>query len=292
MLAVAVAVPGLAATAMGGSGGECFGRSPTIVADAYAVEGTPGDDVIVDRDGSGLIQSGGGDDRICIRANAFHEVYAGSGDDMVDGGDREDFVYPQAGGDLVRAGGGADLITDERGQVDDRYLAGGGSDDQLRLSLPYARNRSAGARVDLARGIARGHGLDRLAGFEHVEGTGRPDLLIGDAGDNDLDGIRGEDRIGGGPGDDLVLGTTVAIGEDGAGDDPAAGSDPWLHGGPGSDRVYGRHGSDNLFGGPGDDLLGGGVLDGAGGSNDDDFGDGGPGTDTCRGLERSAGCED
>jgi Ca2+-binding RTX toxin-like protein len=283
-LAVLAAAVGPAARAPAGAGAICDGQPATIVAERYTVRGTPGDDVIVDPDGAGLIESGAGDDTICVAEADFHEVYAGRGDDRVHGARGQDYVYPGAGDDVARGRGGADVITDEdRG--DDRLHGGAGRDD-LRFSVPFERLKVDPVRVDLARGIARGHGRDRLSGFERVEGSGKPDALRGGRGPDVLDGIRGGDLIDGRGGDDLIFGARLLVSEAGP-IDPYDGGDRALRGGSGDDRIFAGAGVDRLSGGPGDDLLDGGGP----ASRPGDGGDGGPGRDRCRDLESARGCE-
>ena len=286
-LAAATLIAASAGTpAEAGGERECLGQTPTIIAVGDQTRGTDGDDIILDDSGRALIQSGLGDDLICMPNRAHHEVYSGPGNDRVVGGLGEDFIYPGSGDDLVRTGAGADLVTDDNAGGDDRLRGGGGGEDAIRFSVTFSRDRPAAVRVDLARGTVSGHGADRLDGFEEVEGTARPDVILGSPGDDVLWGVRGNDRISGAGGDDVVIGASVRVGE-AAVDDRFDGSDPWLRGGPGNDEIYGRIGDDNLFGGPGADLLDGGSHEGSPG----DTGDGGPGTDTCRELERVRGCE-
>jgi Ca2+-binding RTX toxin-like protein len=262
---------------------ECQGREATIVADRVVVRGTPGDDVIVDHEGAGLIEAGAGDDVICV-SGRFKEVYSGGGDDLVEGGPEQDFVYDGAGDDTVRAGGGEDLLTAVDAGGDD-VLRGGAGIDMVRFSYPFRRLQEA-VRVDLRRGIARGHGRDQLAGFEQVEGTGRRDVILGDPADNLIDGIRGGDRIGGGAGDDIIFGARLLVTEAGP-RDRYDGSDPALRGGSGDDRIFAGAGSDRLNGGAGDDHLDGGPPHAVSG----DRGNGGGGRDNCTDLEHVRRCE-
>ncbi len=273
----------------GGAGGaasaaiECQGREATIVADRVVVRGTPGDDVIVDHKGAGLIEAGAGDDVICV-SGRFKEVYGGGGDDLVEGGPEQDYVYDGAGDDTVRAGGGDDLLTAVDSGGDDVLRAGAGV-DMVRFSYPYRRLQEA-VRVDLRRGIARGHGRDALAGLEQVEGTGRRDVILGDRGDNFIDGVRGGDVIGGGAGDDSIFGARLLVTEAGP-IDRFDGSDPSLRGGRGDDRIFAGAGSDRLSGGAGDDRLDGGPPHAVSG----DRGNGGGGRDNCTDLEHERHCE-
>jgi Ca2+-binding RTX toxin-like protein len=276
----------LALGARAGQAATCFGERATIVADRYLVKGTAERDVIVDSVGPGLIVAGRGNDLVGVDSGGFHEVEGGAGADRIAGGQGEDHLGGDRGHDIVIGRGGPDSIVDLAARGDDRYRGRGGRD---LIGFSFAGHRRAeSVRVDLRAGIARGHGNDRLAGFEAVEGTGRADVLRGDGKGNALDGVRGGDVIAGRAGDDAILGADVPSQiPSGAG----RGNDPALRGGPGDDTIHGRAGSDRLFGGPGADLLNGGAVDGAGTPRDRDRGDGGAGVDRCAQIERPKRCE-
>ena len=302
-LLVLLALLATAFPARGGAGavshpdGTCRGEEATIETDDGSVRGTNDRDVILvtgNRDvilvggrGGQIIEGRGGADLICAPADDFHEIYGGAGDDRIFGGGRPDFVYPGGGDDRVSTGPGRDLITDTARFGDDRYT-GGPDPDLIRFSIEGARRGpKGGVTVDLAVGVARGRGNDRLTGIDSVEGTFGGDVIYGSGGANVIDGIRGGDLILGAEGDDVIRGATQRFDECGASGDPS-GNDSLLGGGPGDDRILGRCGADRLLGGDGDDtLLGGPQPKGSRG----DRGEGGRGTDTCRELERLRGCE-
>jgi len=289
-LVTALAILVTGGVAAGGSAGEqprCDGERATIVADRGFVRGTDGDDVIVATRRNGNVEARGGNDLICLRGRAFHEAYGEGGADRILGSHGGDNIYPGRGDDRVRGRGGRDLITDLEATGDDRYKGGTGS-DRIRFSTPNSRS-SKPVEVDLAVGVSSGHGHDRISAIENVEGTTLGDVLIGDRLRNVLDGVRGGDLIQGAGGDDRIRGSTVIFGEGGGTADPSAGDDPLLDGGAGDDRIFGRFGADRLRGSGGDDLLDGGGQP-AGGLQGD-FGNGGPGKDRCRDLERQIGCE-
>lgn len=274
----------LGAQGAAASAGTCEGRQPTIVADRGETEGTSGPDVIVAAGRDGIVEAGRGDDVICIRARSV-DIYAGSGDDRILGGAGSDYVELGAGDDTVRGGRANDTLVDLDRHGDDT-LRGGAGVDTAAFSVAYKYLR-APVRVNLRRGRATGHGHDLLTSIEAVDGTGRPDTIIGDAADNYIDGVRGGDRISGGAGDDTILGARLFVAEVGILDRYDA-SDPWLRGGRGDDRIFGQGGSDHLFGGSGDDLLDGGPDR----KQPGDTGDGGSGRDRCGHLEAPArGCE-
>ena len=237
----------------------------------------------------GSKDAGRGDDLVCtVGPGGFHEVYGGAGDDRIYGGEGMDYIYPGEGDDTVATGAGKDLVSDFEDEGDDVF-AGGPGEDWLRFSAMFGRLTVDPVSVDMRAGRATGHGHDRLGGFEILEGTGKPDRLLGSGRGEEIIAARGGDRVAGRGGDDLIFGATIAFSEEGE-RDPYDGRDPWLRGGPGNDRIYGLLGADRLSGGPGADLLdGGGPLPDQPGLGD--TGNGGDGADECRELERATFCE-
>jgi Ca2+-binding RTX toxin-like protein len=252
----------------------CFGRAATIVG-GDNVEGTSGDDVIV-VESEAFVDARDGADLICAYGDDYHVLWGGSGADRIQGGAGQESIRPGPGDDLAIGGLGPNFFSDPGRRGDDEFV-GGPQTDVLGLRRQHAQP----VWVDLARGIARGHGHDRVSGFEVVIGTSGSDTLLGDGGHQRLDGVRGHDRIDGRDGDDVIMGASADSFEG------PAGSDPWLRGGSGDDRIKGGAGFDRLYGGPGQDLL----VGGSPGERPGDSGDGGPGRDTCRELERSRRCE-
>jgi Ca2+-binding RTX toxin-like protein len=196
---------------------SCKGRAATIVGSSGPDQlvGTLGADVIVGRDGDDRISGLGGRDVIC----------GGSGDDDIFGGDQADVMAGGRGNDDLLGGGGADRIGGARGNDgifggpgDDRLSGGRGRTDILVFdAAPHA------VTVNLARGIARGHGNDRIGGFEAVIGSSHDDRLRGSGGSDFLLGERGADEIiGGGAPDNFA-------------------------GGPGNDSFVGGSGQDVVF---------------------------------------------
>ncbi|MEZ4705573.1 MAG: choice-of-anchor Q domain-containing protein [Caldilineaceae bacterium] len=104
-------------------------------------------------------------------------------------------------------------------------------------------------------------------GYDWLQGTAGPDLILGLQGGDDLWGNNGDDVICGGAGVDIILGQR--------GNDTLYGDDQpdWLIGGPGNDELYGGAGGDDLQGDAGNDVLygesGADVL--LGGAADDDL---------------------
>lgn len=147
------------------------------------------------------------------RSTVRHELFGGSGADILFGGE---------GDDLLSGGLGSDTV-----------------------SFTRARSR---VRVDLRAGTARGMGDDRLVGVEDVVGSRFGDVLRGNALGNTLDGWRGADRVRGRAGDDTLIGGDGAdlLRGDGGRDelDGEAGSDR-LFGGTGRDVLDGGAGVDS-----------------------------------------------
>ncbi len=161
-------------------------------------------------------------------------ILAGSGDDIVRGGDAKDRILGQDGNDELHGGARSDLI---RGGAGGDTLYGNGGDDRLR----------GGKGDDIADGGAgddrvEGHqGSDTLRGGkgnDHVRGGAGDDVLRGGDGDDRLEGHGGMDDIDGGAGDDELRGGS---------------DDDVLRGGEGDDDLNGNGGDDDIFGEEGDD---------------------------------------
>lgn len=122
----------------------CFGQPATIV-------GTAGDDrlgsdprvadVIWAGGGNDLIQGGWREDfrpewpaDLMCGGRGNDQVYAGPGDDRISGGDGDDHVDGGDGSDVVQGNGGNDFVRDESYEDADSgndVLRGGGGDDRL-----------------------------------------------------------------------------------------------------------------------------------------------------------------
>jgi Ca2+-binding RTX toxin-like protein len=178
------------------------------------IDGTPDADLILAQtgpmevyagDGNDFVQGGAGDDYI-EADNGDDVVYAGDGNDIVDGGDGNDVVFAGNGNDLVVGGNGNDALFGEAGN--DIIYGGDGND--------------------------------------LISGGGGNDVLSGDKGDDIISGEDGNDALFGMSGNDQLSG--------GAGNDQ-------LYGGEGNDLLDGGAGADNMIGGAGDDIY---VVDNAG----------------------------
>lgn len=114
-----LAVFGLAAALLIGTGGSsdaaaptCFGKTATVPG---SLNGTSGNDVIIGTSGPDRIFGGAGDDRICgLGGNDY--IDGGSGSDKIDGG---------SGRDTLNGGSGNDSIVNDSS---DRTDGGSGRD--------------------------------------------------------------------------------------------------------------------------------------------------------------------
>lgn len=117
--------------------------------------------------------------------------------------------------------------------------------------------------------------LSSDSGIEDVRGTGRGDMIYGNARANTVWGLGGDDHLFGGAGADTISG--------GAGNDVISGADQadLLNGDGDDDTISGGAGGDTISGGPGDDkLTGDGGDDVISGDADDDTLEGSDGADT------------
>ncbi len=125
---------------------------------------------------------------------------AAAGDDRVDGGPGTDVIYTGIGDDEAH-GGGAPQGTGEEVHVGPGY-------DVVYYS--GVRPGNGGVTIDLRvvgpQETGAG-GVDDLQGVEQLHGTGRGDVLRGDAEDNNLRGGAGGDTIIGRGGNDRCSGS-------------------------------------------------------------------------------------
>jgi Ca2+-binding RTX toxin-like protein len=165
----------------------CVGPTPAgaIVRGAGndTINGTEGDDVIVDAGGSNTINGRGGNDVIC----------SGSGNDVIDAGAGNDLVVDKGGSNTVAGGGGNDQVTAGTGND---TIHGGAGDDTI----------SAGNGNNA---LNTGDGNDRIttgSGNDKVDsGTGNDTIQAGD-GNNTVTAGSGDDTITAGSGSDSVDG--------------------------------------------------------------------------------------
>jgi Ca2+-binding RTX toxin-like protein len=318
LLALVVALTAPAASGFAKADITCNGQTPTAVGSPGAtLTGTAGDDVIVTK-GAERVDSGAGDDSICVTGKGTAVINAGPGDDFV--GARahrgKTFVSLGFGDDRFLGGSGADRVwsqeaSNQSSPDDDDVIITGDGDDYVISGSSAATNHDV---VDLGPGndalvtygstvgasLVGGPGantLQPLFGTEDVgewtvdNTTGRADLN----GFNrlswtsfqrfDLTGLQGEltRYLGSAASEWVVAGGTCRV---------------VLRGRGGNDRLtVDENGCNNLpagdavlVGGPGDDRLTGSagddVLRGGGGR---DRADGGAGQDSCT-AETVTGC--
>ena len=263
-----------------------------------------------------------------VLANAASVTTTGtSGDDVIEG-----FQNSFGPNDVIIGGDGDDFLT---GWGGDDFLDGGNGDDILRGkdgndTITYA-SATTGVTVDLSYIYSQntGQGNDRITNVENIIGSAHGDTLTGSSSDNQFEGGLGNDTISGATGNDTLIG---GLGNDtldgGAGIDTASyagataavtidltnnnssGADgvdtlvsienatgsafaDTIHGGStantlrgnaGVDTITGWAGADVLYGGAGDDVLHGddAANDAAyvGAGNDTIYGDAGEDTIT------------
>lgn len=273
--------------------------------------GGVGDDILGGGPGSDRAYGGSGDDRwngwgTAAEAERFFggpgrdDAVAGSGADLLRGGPGPDHLVGGPGPDLLRGDGGKDILVGDEG--DDRLVGGPGRDVVSHVEATCGGgctgSTSRAVRVDLAAGVARGFGTDRLAGIEDAIGGGGDDVLLGDNGQNRLfAGARGNDYVNGRGGRDTFSYADICCGsEPGLRADLSDGTARQIGHFSGRTRlvsVENLRGSDQerdvLTGDRRDNVLtglgGGDILDGGpgsdvllGGMGDDDL-DGGLGAD-------------
>ena len=268
---LALAVFGTPAIAGAQTGATCNGLPATIEVTnpLNTVFGTKGDDVIVvvrNSDGMSsfpIIDTGEGDDSICIRADGVSpDLYDILGDVTIDAGPGDDYVLGSPGPEFVDAGDGRDFI---RAGAGDDWLSGGAGQDEI-----WAQ-----------------------AGDDFVFGEDGHDFLHAGPGNDEVDAGRGDDVVFGGKGEDFMLG---GLGYDvmrGGKDSDTIYANGLEFPGPGSvadvpdtdgNELYGGGAADFLVGSSGDDVLrGGNGQDGVFGQEGDDFIRGGNGEDVIAG---------
>jgi Ca2+-binding RTX toxin-like protein len=155
-------------------------------------------------------------------------VYAGGGNDSLNGAGGNEWLF---GGD------GNDTLTAMMG--DDSISGGDGIDT---VSFIYSSGIPARpVFVNLAKGRTYGRfDQDTIEGVENVIGSRYRDIIRGDANANLLRGEMGDDSLYGGAGNDRINGGR---------------QDDWLYGGEGDDHLIGGRGDDTLWGEAGNDHL-------------------------------------
>ncbi|MDC1255903.1 hypothetical protein N8128_06950, partial [Paracoccaceae bacterium] len=150
--------------------------------------------------------------------NLNNDIYAGSGNDILDGALGADNLYGKAGDDIY--------IIDN---IDDKTFESwdGSGTDEVRSSVSYS---ISGDDIEVLT----------LMGSAHIDGTGNGggNTLTGNSGNNILFGLHGNDFLYGLSGNDTLNGGTnddTLFGGDG---------DDTLHTGEGFNKLYGNSGND------------------------------------------------
>ena len=215
--------------------------------------GTTGNDTINGTNGPDVIHGRGGNDKI----------FGLNGNDKLCGGDGDDVIQPGRGNDSVN--GGADTDTwsypDAPGSISTQLQNSGASTIGYNFGPGGSGHEQDSVRQ--TENLVGGPFHDNLTGNDLpnvIKGGGQGDAIEGDGGNDDLYGQNG--------------------------DEGANAGNSHIEGGDGNDDLFGGNGIDLLRGEDGnDDLDGGGQP-----SGEADFGDGGPGSDTCVNIESEQSC--
>lgn len=198
-----------------------------------------GNDYVDGRGGRDEINGGDGDDRL-FGASGDDSLYAGAGNDFLDGGEGVDEVYGEAGIDTISyASAGAGVLVTFREEYQASVSGGGGRD-----SIEGFERIVGSQFADTLTGDSIVNYMDGAAGDDVLTGRLGLDTILGGSGSDSLDGGAGADRLSGGAGVDTLTGDV--------GDDR-------LEGGDASDTLLGGDGADILIGGQGRDLATGGA---------------------------------
>ncbi len=184
-------------------------------------------------------------------------------DNLLAGGDGNDFVWGMNGDDTMQGGAGHDYLGaffinptyyDDagndlmNGELGNDTLWGGSGNDTL-----YGEDGN-----DTVDGGAGDDYVDGASSSSYVGGTAN--LLIGGDGNDTVIGTTGNDTLRGDAGNDYLYGhDNDDLMDGGAGNDSmygGAGNDS-MYGGAGNDTLVGNRGRDTLFGDDGDDYLDG-----------------------------------
>jgi Ca2+-binding RTX toxin-like protein len=217
-------------------GAKLCGKAPaTIVGEdepgpVNRIIGTPGNDVILGTAAKDLILGGGGTDVICAGGGADHvnggggndtilggagpdTIVGNTGDDTAEGGSGDDHLKGSAGIDELQGNGDDDVLDSgpaETGPEDEEFLEGGPGNDELiarnRFTVFNYSHAGAGIQADLAKGIARGQGRDKLSGPGILQGTRFADTLLGSGDADEILGLAGDDTLKGRGDSDVLSG--------------------------------------------------------------------------------------
>jgi Ca2+-binding RTX toxin-like protein len=229
----------LADTLDGGNGTDTLSFAFLANANAWGVDvtlngGTPATVQAV----AGNAASGSGADVVVNFENVFGSQY----DDHLTGDGGANSLYGGAGDDVVEGGLGNDTLDGGAHANGDTLsyqqfgVAYGSAAGNVGVTASLAWNGDATAHDTTGVGAGGGYvgaGLDQIANFQKLIGSGFNDSLAGDAFANTLDGGAGDDTLDGGAGADSLLG---GVGNDviGGGSDAVADT---LDGGTGTNTL-------------------------------------------------------
>jgi Ca2+-binding RTX toxin-like protein len=210
-------------------GVSCEGDNVSGVENLFS--GT-GDDTLVGGEGPDSLSSGDGNDTL-IGGGGADSLGGSAGNDTLSGDDGPDILAGSTGADTVDGGPGDDAISPVFGDAADTYSGGPGVDtlssDGSTVALRISLDGVADDGLIVLPADAE---LDNAAAdIENASGGTADDQLIGNDSDNELLGGSGNDAITSGAGLDAIDGQR--------GDDT-------LDAGPGTDSLRGDAGSDVL----------------------------------------------
>ncbi len=267
-----------------------------------------------------VLRSGSGADNITgADSGVLKTIYAGSGNDVINGGAIAETLYGEIGNDTIRGGGGVDTIYGGAGSdlvygnIDGDVVYGddGLGNTYVGDTIDFS-DVSSNLTINMATGIAtNGIGSSSFAEFENVTGGSGDDAIYGDSSANTLKGgagndtiytSQGVDYIDGGSGIDTVdfsaiVATSVNVNlaslqilNDGYGNVETITNIENIVGGSMGDTlygdgmvntIYGGLGADTISGNDGDDVLYGDNIGNTHGVSDGhNTLDGGNGNDT------------
>jgi Ca2+-binding RTX toxin-like protein len=224
--------PGAIATISSGSGQDTLrGGSATTTVTMFA---GGGDDTLNGGDGNDIIHGGEGNDVAVAGGPGNDQVLGEGGNDVIRGGDGNDFEDGGTGDDDIGFSPGVSHDSDAGAD----QIVGGAGNDRLRLS-----GHSGGMTISLdgqANDGTPGEGDNIGSDIEKIEGTRSNDVFNGSAGPDNFEGDTGNDEIHGGGGNDDLYG---------------GGSDDSIFGDAGNDKLQGANGADRVDGGAGLDQI-------------------------------------
>ncbi len=221
-----------------------------------------GNDLLDGSAGHDTLKGGDGNDTL-DGGTGHDKLYGDDGDDHLLSGREDDFLSGGEGADTLEGGSGDDILSGDAGA--DELLGGSGAD-----------TLNGGDDNDALNGGSHDDVLDGGAGDDGLIGGSGDDDLSGGLGNDQLEGGSGADVLDGGAGNDVLKGghqNDVLYGGDGRDKLNGGSHDDALYGGTGKDYLHGYHGNDSLFGGADNDKIafGKGEDEATGGDGSDTF---------------------